>query len=74
MLLNIFCKNKFFYLRLYVSVIMNLQNISVMDEKLTSNNIEDEVYIKKNDDDYKNLIIKLKEIRSIISSLEKKNT
>ena len=52
---------------------MNLQNIIFMNEKLTSDNIEDEVFIKKHDDDdYQNLIIKLKEIRSIISSLEKK--
>ena len=52
---------------------MNFQNISLMDEKLNSNNIEDdELIINNKEDDYKNLIIRLKEIRSIISLLEKK--
>ena len=42
-----------------------------MDEKLTSNNIDEyEFSIKNNQDDYENLIIRLKEISSIISSLE----
>ena len=44
-----------------------------MNEKLTFNKITDDDLSQNNQEgDYKNLIIRLKEIRSIISSLEKK--
>ena len=43
-----------------------------MNEKLISNKVSSEEFIlNKEEDDYKNLIIRLKKIRSIISSLEK---
>ena len=43
-----------------------------MNEKLISNKVSSEEFILNNEeDDYKNLIIRLKKIRSIISSLEK---
>ena len=44
-----------------------------MSENLNSNNIEnDEFNLKNEDSDYKDLIIRLKEIRSAIDLLEKK--
>ena len=43
-----------------------------MSENLNSNNIEnDEFYLKNEDSDYKDLITKLIEIKSIIALLEK---
>ena len=43
-----------------------------MSENLNSNNIEkDDFNVKTEDNDYKNLIIKLKEIKSTIALLEK---
>ena len=43
-----------------------------MNEKLISNKVSREEFILNNEEgDYKNLIIRLKKIRSIISSLEK---
>ena len=43
-----------------------------MSENLNSNNIEnDELNLKNEDSDYKDLILRLKEIRSAITSLEK---
>ena len=43
-----------------------------MSENLNTNNIEnDEFYKTSNYNDYKNLIIKLKEIKSTIALLEK---
>ena len=43
-----------------------------MSENLDSNNIEkDDFNVKTEDSDYKDLIIKLKEIRSTITLLEK---
>ena len=42
-----------------------------MNEKFTSNNIKnDEVILNPDENDYKNLIIKLKEISSTIALLE----
>ena len=44
-----------------------------MSENLNSNNIEnDEFILKDEDNDYKELIIRLKEIKSTIALLEKK--
>ncbi len=44
-----------------------------MNQKFTSNNIKnDEVVLNADENDYKNLIIKLKEISSTISLLETK--
>ena len=43
-----------------------------MNEELTPNNVENDDFILNNeDDDYKKLIIKLKEISKIIALLEK---
>ncbi len=43
-----------------------------MNEKFTSNNIENEDLTQHDDEsDYKNLLTRLKDIRSIISALEK---
>ena len=43
-----------------------------MSENLNSNNIENEEFNLNNEDsDYKDLILRLKEIRSAITSLEK---
>ena len=43
-----------------------------MSESLNSNNIENNKFNSKNEEsDYKDLIIRLKEIKSIISLLEK---
>ena len=44
-----------------------------MSENLNSNNIEnDEFNLNKEDSDYKDLITKLRDIKSIIALLEKK--
>ena len=52
---------------------MNFENISFMDKKFTSNNIENEEFTFNTEkNDYRNLIIRLKEIRSAIDLLEKK--
>ena len=50
-----------------------LKSISSMSENLNSNNLEkDELDLNTSDIDYKDLIIKLKEIKSNIALLEKK--
>ena len=52
---------------------MNFPNISFMNKKFSSNNIEkDEFTVNAEDSDYKNLIIRLKEISKAIALLEKK--
>ena len=51
---------------------MNLKNISFMNQKFTSNNIEnDEFTMNTEESDYKNLITRLKEISANIALLEK---
>ena len=51
---------------------MNLNSISFMSENLTSNNIKNnEFNLKIEEDDYINLITRLKEIKVSISLLEK---
>ena len=51
---------------------MILQSISFMTENLTSKNIEnDEFNLNTEESDYKNLISRLKEIKTIIALLEK---
>ena len=52
--------------------IINLENISFMNEKYTSNNIEnDEFTLNSEESEYKNLISRLKEISLNIALLEK---
>tara|TARA_B100000886_G_scaffold267721_1_gene191898 strand:+ start:1125 stop:1298 length:174 start_codon:yes stop_codon:yes gene_type:complete len=51
---------------------IEFQNISFMDKKYTSNNIEnDDFPLNIQDSDYETLIAKLKEITSTIALLEK---
>ena len=51
---------------------MNFKSISFMSEKLTSNNIENDDFNLNNEEtDYKNLITRLKEIKTSIALLEK---
>ena len=48
------------------------KSISFMNENLNSNNIEnDDFNLNNEDSDYKDLIIRLKEIKSTIALLEK---
>ena len=51
---------------------MNFYNINLMNEKFTSNNIENNDFTRDiEEDDYKNLITSLEEISATISLLEK---
>ena len=51
---------------------MNFYNINLMNEKFTSNNIENNDFTRDiEEDDYKNLITSLEEIRATIALLEK---
>ena len=51
---------------------MILQSISFMTENLTSKNIENDEFNLNNEDlDFKNLITRLKEIKTTIALLEK---
>ena len=51
---------------------MNFENISFMDKKFTSNNIENEEFTFNTEkNDYRNLIIRLQEMNKIIILLEK---
>ena len=51
---------------------MNFKSISFMNEKLTSNKLEnDEFNLNTEDSDYKNLITRLKDISKTIVLLEK---
>ena len=51
---------------------INLKSISFMTEDLTSKNIEnDDLHMYSEESDYKNLIFRLKEIKTKISLLEK---
>ena len=51
---------------------MNVKRISFMTHDLNSKNIEkDDVHLNSEDSDYKNLISRLKEIKTTISLLEK---
>ena len=51
---------------------MKVKNISFMDEKFASNNIDnDELILNTQQIDYKNLITRLKEINSTIGLLKK---
>ena len=51
---------------------MNFENIGIMDEQFNSKNIEnDEFTVNTEKSDYKNLIIKLKDISTTIALLEK---
>ena len=55
-----------------MNMIINFKNISFMSENLISNNIEnDDFNLNKEESDYKNLIIRLQEIKKSISLLEK---
>ena len=51
--------------------IMNLKNISFMNQQFTSNNIENDFNLNTEESDYKSLITRLKEIKRIIALLEK---
>ena len=50
---------------------MNSNSITFMSENLTSNFERDDFNLKNEDSDYKDLIIRLKKIKSIIALLEK---
>jgi hypothetical protein len=51
-----------------------LKSVSFMSENLTSNNIENNEFNKNEEEsDYKELITRLKQIKSTIALLEKKN-
>ena len=51
---------------------MNLKSKIFMTEDLTSKNIEnDDLHLNSEESDYKNLIFRLKEIKTTISLLEK---
>ena len=51
---------------------MNFYNINLMNEKFTSNNIENNDFTRDIEgDDYKNLITSLEEISATIALLEK---
>ena len=51
---------------------MNIRRISFMSEKLPSNQLDsDDFYLNTEDTDYKNLIIRLKDIGETIALLEK---
>ena len=51
---------------------MNFDNINLMNEKFTSNNIENNDFTRDiEEDDYKNLITSLEEISATIALLEK---
>ena len=51
---------------------MNFKSISFMSENFTSNNIENDDFTQNNEEtDYKNLITRLKEIKTSIALLEK---
>ena len=51
---------------------MKVKNISFMDEKFASNNIDnDELILNSQQIDYKNLITRLKEINSTIGLLKR---
>ena len=51
---------------------LNFKNISFMDEQFTSNNIDnDELMLDEEKCDYKNLIIRLKDINLTIGLLKK---
>ena len=50
---------------------MLLKIVSLMTKNITSNNIENEEFnLNKEEDDYKNLFTKLKEIKKTLSLLE----
>jgi len=51
---------------------MNFKNITFMNQKYTSNDIQNDEFINDNQDiDYQNLITRLKEISTTIILLEK---
>ena len=61
-----------FLFNIVLRVLMNLKVISFMSENLKTSNIENnEFNLNAEDSDYKNLIIKLREIKTTISLLEK---
>jgi len=69
---NFIFEKKSFFFKIVLSVIMLFKSISFMSENLTSNNIEnDEFNLINEDSDYKDLIIRLNEIKSTIALLEK---
>ena len=61
-----------FLSKIRLDVIFNLTSFIFMRENLISNNIQyDEFSQNKEENDYKNLITRLKEIKTTISLLEK---
>ena len=61
-----------FLFKIILTGIISLKSISFMSENLNSNNIEnDEFDLNDEESDYKDLINRLKEIKSTIALLEK---
>ena len=61
-----------FLFKIILNGIIPTKRISFMSENLNSNNIEnDELNLKNEDSDYKDLITRLREIKSNIALLEK---
>ena len=72
MVLNIFLKKITLLFKIILIKVMNLKNINFMNQKSNSSKIEHDELEPDNDaSDYTNLIIRLKEIRSIIGLLKK---
>ena len=64
-------KENFLFKIIFIGIISQ-KSISSMSENLNSNNIEnDEFNLSYEDSDYKDLVTKLKEIKSTIALLEK---
>ena len=61
-----------FLFKIILTGITTLKSIIFMSENLNSNNIEnDEFQLNNEDSDYRDLINRLKEIKSIVALLEK---
>ena len=69
--MNIILKKINFLFKIILTNVVT-QNYKFMSENLNSNNIEnDELNLNNEDSDYKDLLIRLKEIKSSLALLEK---